>query len=67
MLKTVLKKPSGEHIPHLRGHKNRDDNYFNRNLSKDWEVQFIDTPGPADTDILDVPIGESSKKALKAV
>jgi len=65
--KTVLKKPSGEHIPHLRGHKNRDDNYFDRNLSKDREVQFADTPGPADTDMLDVPMGESSKKAPKAV
>jgi len=66
MPKTVLKKPSGEHIPHLRGHKNRDDNYFlDRNLSKDWEVQFADIPGPADTDILDVPVNESSKRAPK--
>ena len=67
MLKTVLKKPSGEHIPHLRGYKNRDDNYFNYNLSKDWEVQFADTLGLANIDMLDVPIGESLKKAPKAV
>jgi len=65
--KTILKKPSREHIPHLRGHKNRDNNYFNRNLSKDQEVQFTDTPGLVDIDILDVPIGESLKKALKAI
>jgi len=67
VLKTVLKKPSREHIPHLRGHKNRDDNYFNRNLGKDQEVQFIDTLGPADIYILDMPIGESLKKAPKDV
>jgi len=66
MPKTILKKPSREHIPHLRGHKNRDNNYFlDRNLSKDREVQFADTPGPADTDMLDVPVNESSKRAPK--
>ena len=66
MPKTVLKKPSGEHILYLRGHKNRDNNYFlDCNLSKDWEVQFADILELVDTDMLDVPINESSKRAPK--
>ncbi|KAF7446281.1 Asp-protease-2 domain containing protein [Pyrenophora tritici-repentis] len=64
--KAVLKRPPEEHIPHLRGHKNRDDNYFlDRNLSKDRTVQFADTPGPADTDMLDAPVDSEPKKAPK--
>ena len=66
MPKTILKKPSREYILHLRGHKNRDNNYFlDYNLSKDREVQFADTLGPVDTDMLDMPINEPSKRAPK--
>ncbi|CAN9348607.1 unnamed protein product [Alternaria alternata] len=45
--KTILRRPSNEHIPHLKGHKNRSEHLSNnRNINKDRIVQFRE-PGSA--------------------
>ncbi|KNG49898.1 hypothetical protein TW65_03338 [Stemphylium lycopersici] len=39
--KTILRRPSNEHIPHLKGHKSRSEHLSNnRNINKDRIVQF---------------------------
>jgi hypothetical protein len=50
--KTVLRRPSNEHIPHLRGHKNRSEHpSANRQFNKDKIVQFKDSDELMDLDI----------------
>jgi hypothetical protein len=54
--KTILRKPSSEHVPHLRGHKNREDDYFqNRKPTADRVVQFSGTPGDTNVEIKEAP------------
>jgi hypothetical protein len=49
--KTILRRPSNEHIPHLKGHKNRSEHLSsNRNINKDRIVQFRDAEDPMDWD-----------------
>jgi hypothetical protein len=51
--KAVLKKPSQEHIPHLRSHKNRDEEYFRESRSIDQTVKFEPEKPSVDTEMKD--------------
>ncbi|KAL1655806.1 hypothetical protein SLS61_001830 [Didymella pomorum] len=63
--KTIMKKPSFERIPHLRGHKNREDEYFlSRRQVKDRTVQFTgesDNNAMEDVQVLSPELQSDSK------
>jgi hypothetical protein len=61
-LRMVLKKPTQEHVPHLRGHKNREDEYFLEPRNRERVVKFEPEVAPKDAEIKDVdPRGYQTK------
>lgn len=62
--KTILKKPSVDRIPHLRGHKNRDDHFFdNRQPPRDNAVQWANPVTPSDFEMIDAPENKAEKRS----
>jgi hypothetical protein len=63
---TILRRASTEQIPHLRGHKNREDEYFINRQPSERTVHFEDKV-PQDTEMKDIPsIPERQSKQQKA-